>query len=94
MPTFETLIEENLTEEEFFEELNIIDKEFEELMPMPSMKEGRNSNARTKDKSLKRRQKNLRCIKERRQIANEPEEESPQEEVKEGLNKKKSKKKV
>ena len=39
---FETaLIEENLTEEEFFEEMtNIIEEEFEELMPMPTaMKE-------------------------------------------------------
>ena len=73
---FETaLIEENITEEEFFEEVgNIIEEEFEELMPMPTaMKEEEIQMEEFKEEEISN---------EEEIAANEEIEESPQEEVK------------
>ena len=82
METFETaLIEEEITEEEFFEEVgNIME---EELLPMPSMKE--EEIAMTEPKMEEFKEEEIEEMKEE-EIANEEEiatEESPQEEVKE-----------
>jgi len=89
MPTFKTaLIEEEITEEEFFEEVgNIIEEEFETLMPMPSMKEEEIVMTEPKMEEFKEEEMEMEEIKEE-EIANEPEikEEGPQEEVKEEVN--------
>ena len=92
MPTFKTaLIEEEITEEEFFEEVgNIIEEEFETLMPMPSMKEEEIVMTEPKMEEFKEEEieePKMEEVKEE-EIANEPEvkEESPQEEVKEEVN--------
>ena len=79
---FETaLIEENITEEEFFEEVgNIIEEEFEELMPMPTaMKEEEIQMEEFKEEEISNEEE----ITANEEIEESPQEENLNEEVKE-----------